>query len=117
MENDDLRQVLATKINNLLKVRGLNIEEASVESELEYSNFYYICKGKKMPRVDTLLKIAKGLNVPPEYFLRDMQIRLTKQRKNKGDLLLNKIIREIDKLNSSDRDFLFKTLKLRNKQK
>ncbi|MDR2431408.1 MAG: helix-turn-helix domain-containing protein [Candidatus Margulisbacteria bacterium] len=119
MDNDgaDLRQVLAGRINRLLKLRGLSIEKASIEAELEYSNFYYITKGKKMPRVDTLLKIARGLNVPPEYFLRDMPLKIGRQPKPKDNLLLNKILGELNRLDQSAKTFLLKTLKLYNRQK
>ncbi|MDR1453851.1 MAG: helix-turn-helix domain-containing protein [Candidatus Margulisbacteria bacterium] len=106
-----LRQLIATRIRDLMRRQGLTTETAALNMGLEYSNFYYIVRGKKTPRLETLLKIADGLNVRPEYFLND----LPKQNSAaKVSSLKFNILKEIDKLKLPEQAFLLNVLKLRN---
>ena len=108
-----LRQSIATKIRHLMQQQGLTIETAALNMGLEYSNFYYIATGKKTPRLETLIKIANGLNVQPEYFLNDFGKQYKSQ---KNSILKFNILREVDKLKLSSQTFLLTILKIYNKQ-
>jgi transcriptional regulator with XRE-family HTH domain len=106
-----LRQSIAVKIRDLMRRQGLTTETAALNMGLEYSNFYYIATGKKTPRLETLLKIASGLNVRPEYFLNDLpQPTFTA----KISSLKFNILKEVDKLKLPEQAFLLNVLKLRN---
>jgi transcriptional regulator with XRE-family HTH domain len=111
-----LRRSISAKIVNLMQTLNLSIEEAALNAGLEYSNFYYIMKGKNTPRLDTLLKIAQSLNVPPEYFFKDIKVRNNRRRDNllQKHTLLNKIIKETTKLEKSAQTFFLKVLKTYN---
>ena len=111
-----LRQSISAKIVDLMQALNLSIEEAALNAGLEYSNFYYVMKGKNTPRLDTLLKIARSLNVPPEYFFKDIQVRNNRRRDNllQKNTLLNKIIKEAGKLEKSAQTFFLKVLKIYN---
>ena len=111
-----LRQSISAKIVNLMQKLNLSIEEAALNAGLEYSNFYYVMKGKNTPRLDTLLKIARSLNVPPEYFFKDIKVRNNRRRDNllQKNTLLNKIIKEAGKLEKSAQTFFLKVLKTYN---
>ncbi|MDR1452512.1 MAG: helix-turn-helix domain-containing protein [Candidatus Margulisbacteria bacterium] len=111
-----LRRSISAKIVNLLQTLNLSIEEAALNAGLEYSNFYYVMKGKNTPRLDTLLKIARSLNVPPEYFFKDVKVRTNSRRDSllQKNTLLNKIIKETNKLEKPAQTFFLKVLKIYN---
>ncbi|MDR1997164.1 MAG: helix-turn-helix domain-containing protein [Candidatus Margulisbacteria bacterium] len=112
-----LRRAIAAKIQDLMKVLDLSIEEAALSSELEYSNFYYIVKGKKTPRLDTLFKIAHGLHVQPEYFLINTPDQDRRNGHQKDKMLSNEILNELAKMDNSAKTFLLNMLKLYNTKK
>jgi len=106
-----LRQSIAAKIRDLMQRQGLTMETAALNIGLEYSNFYYIATGKKTPRLETLIKIASGLNVRPEYFLDNP----TKQNKPPQTSALKfNILREVDKIPPSGQTLLLTFLKVYN---
>ncbi|MDR1323131.1 MAG: helix-turn-helix domain-containing protein [Candidatus Margulisbacteria bacterium] len=111
-----LRRSISAKIVNLMQALNLSIEEAALNAGLEYSNFYYIMKGRNTPRLDTLLKIAQSLNVPPEYFFKDIKVWNNRRRDNllQKHTLLNKIIKEANKLEKPAQTFFLKVLKIYN---
>jgi transcriptional regulator with XRE-family HTH domain len=106
-----LRQSISAKIRELMRRQGLTTETAALNMGLEYSNFYYIVTGKKTPRLETLLKIAGGFNVRPEYFLNDLP---QQNSAAKVSSLKFNILKEIDKLKLPEQAFLLNVLKLRN---
>ncbi|GBR73542.1 transcriptional regulator XRE family [Candidatus Termititenax aidoneus] len=106
-----LRQSIAAKIRDLMRQQGLTTETAALNMGLEYSNFYYIVTGKKTPRLETLIKIANGLNVRPEHFLNDLP---QPNSAAKISSLKFNILKEIDKLKLPEQAFLLNVLKLRN---
>jgi transcriptional regulator with XRE-family HTH domain len=106
-----LRQSISAKIRGLMRQQGLTTETAALNMGLEYSNFYYIVRGKKTPRLETLIKIASGFNVRPEYFLNDFS---QPNSAAKVSSLKFNILKEIDKLKLPEQAFLLNVLKLRN---
>ena len=106
-----LRRSIAAKIRDLMRRQGLTLETAALNMGLEYSNFYYIAKGKKTPRLETLFKIASGLNVRPEYFFNDAP---DGNKTPKHSPLKFNILKEVDKLKLPGQAFLLNVLKIYN---
>ncbi|MEI8172724.1 MAG: helix-turn-helix transcriptional regulator [Deltaproteobacteria bacterium] len=67
MEN--VRRLIGDRIRQLRKERGLSQEKLGFKAELHYTHIGAIERGEKNWSIDTLIKLAKGLNVEiPELF-------------------------------------------------
>jgi transcriptional regulator with XRE-family HTH domain len=59
----DVKRLIGGRIRQLRKERGLSQEKLGYESELHYTHIGSIERGEKNWSIDTLIKLAKGLNV------------------------------------------------------
>ena len=59
----DVKTLIGNRIRQLRKERGLSQEKLGYESGLHYTHIGSIERGEKNWSIDTLIKIAKGLNV------------------------------------------------------
>ncbi|GBR76787.1 transcriptional regulator XRE family [Candidatus Termititenax persephonae] len=112
-----LRKSIAQKLNALMKKQGLTIENAALSMELEYSNLYYVVKGRKLPRLDTLIKIANGLSVPVEYFFKNIPSKNISLVAVKNNIFRRKIFKELDRLDQPAQTFLLSVLRLYNNRR
>jgi transcriptional regulator with XRE-family HTH domain len=59
----DVKRLIGDRIRQLRKEKGLSQEKLGYESELHYTHIGSIERGQKNWSIDTLIKVAKGLNV------------------------------------------------------
>ncbi|MHB8828804.1 MAG: helix-turn-helix domain-containing protein [Syntrophales bacterium] len=59
----DVKRLIGERIRQLRKEKGLSQEKLGYESELHCTHIGSIERGQKNWSIDTLIKIAKGLNV------------------------------------------------------
>ncbi|QJD95979.1 helix-turn-helix transcriptional regulator [Mucilaginibacter robiniae] len=67
--NDSFKISLGKKINALRLARSLGVREFALIAEIEHHQLINVEKGRVDVRLSTLLKIAKGLNVPAKELL------------------------------------------------
>lgn len=60
---EDVKKLIGDQIRKLRRERGLSQEELGYRSELHYTHIGAIERGEKNWSIDTLIKVAKGLNV------------------------------------------------------
>ena len=60
---EDVKRLIGDRIRQLRKERGLSQEKLGYESELHCTHIGSIERGQKNWSIDTLIKVAKGLNV------------------------------------------------------
>lgn len=87
---DDVKKLIGDRIRQLRKERGLSQERLGYESGLHYTHIGAIERGEKNWSIDTLVKVAEGLNVT----VNDL---LTLPSKSEDTKILKKmLIEEID---------------------
>ena len=59
----DVKKLVGDRIRQLRKDKGLSQEKLGYESELHCTHIGSIERGQKNCSIDTLIKVAKGLNV------------------------------------------------------
>jgi len=59
----DVKKLVGDRIRQLRKEKGLSQEKLGYESELHCTHIGSIERGQKSCSIDTLIKVAKGLNV------------------------------------------------------
>jgi transcriptional regulator with XRE-family HTH domain len=59
----DVKKLVGDRIRQIRKERGLSQEKLGYESELHCTHIGSIERGQKNWSIDTLIKVAKGLNV------------------------------------------------------
>jgi transcriptional regulator with XRE-family HTH domain len=60
---EDIKRLIGDRIRQLRKDRGLSQEKFGDISDLHYTHLGSIERGEKNWSIDTLIKVAKGLNV------------------------------------------------------
>lgn len=60
---EDVKKLVGDRIRQLRKVRKLSQEELGYKSDLHYTHIGAIERGEKNWSIDTLVKVAGGLNV------------------------------------------------------
>jgi transcriptional regulator with XRE-family HTH domain len=60
---EDVKKLIGDRIRQLRKQRGLSQEELGDKSDLHYTHIGSIERGEKNWSIETLVKVAKGLNV------------------------------------------------------
>lgn len=60
---EDVKRLIGERIRTLRKERGLSQEELGWKSDLHYTHIGSIERGEKNWSIDTLVKVAGGLNV------------------------------------------------------
>jgi transcriptional regulator with XRE-family HTH domain len=60
---EDAKRLIGDRIRQLRKSKGLSQEKLGHESELHYTHIGSIERGQKNWSIETLIKLAKGLNV------------------------------------------------------
>jgi transcriptional regulator with XRE-family HTH domain len=60
---EDIRKLVGERIRQLRKERGLSQEELGYKADLHYTHIGAIERGEKNCSLDTLVKVAEGLNV------------------------------------------------------
>jgi transcriptional regulator with XRE-family HTH domain len=77
-------QYVISQIKKIRIQKGISQMELSLRSDLSQSFVANLEKGKKVPSVLTILKIADGLGVnPKEFFLENINFKTKQQVKNK----------------------------------
>lgn len=90
---------IGQKLNALLKARGRNANELAEKIKVAPTTLYSVikCDNSKMD-IDLLIKIARHLNVPVEYFGSEPV-----QRKNRILLEEQSLIKKYRQLNADDK--------------
>lgn len=60
---EDVKKLVGDRIRQLRKKRGLSQEELGYKSDLHYTHIGSIERGEKNWSIDTLIKVARGLNI------------------------------------------------------
>jgi transcriptional regulator with XRE-family HTH domain len=60
---EDAKRLIGDRIRQLRKAKGLSQEKLGQESELHYTHIGSIERGQKNWSIETLIKLANGLNV------------------------------------------------------
>lgn len=63
-ESDELKR-FGENLRRIRNNKNITMQQLANQAEIELSQIYRIESGKINPKLTTLLKIAKGLNVPP----------------------------------------------------
>jgi len=60
---EDVKKLIGDRIRQLRKEQGLSQEKLGDKAELHYTHVGSIERGEKNWSIDTLIKVAKGLNI------------------------------------------------------
>lgn len=66
--SEDIRTQVGDRIRELRNEKGLSIRQLADLSGIHYPNLSAIENGKYNARLDTLQKLAEGLNIDIKYF-------------------------------------------------
>jgi transcriptional regulator with XRE-family HTH domain len=73
MASNRTLHALASRIKELRLDRGISQEELAHRSGLSRTGMGFLETGKRWPRLDTLLKVAEGLNITVDELLKGVQ--------------------------------------------
>ncbi|MDR1113684.1 MAG: helix-turn-helix domain-containing protein [Candidatus Margulisbacteria bacterium] len=85
MDINELKKLISKKLTLLLKSSGKTIEATAYELGMDFSQYYRLLKGQRMPLLPTLLRINKIYGVTMNWWFEDVDKipeRLTKTNKN-----------------------------------
>jgi transcriptional regulator with XRE-family HTH domain len=72
MRSNRILQALANRIKELRLERNVSQEELAHRSGLSRTGMGFLETGKRWPRLDTLMSVAEGLNIPVDELLRGL---------------------------------------------
>jgi transcriptional regulator with XRE-family HTH domain len=72
MRSDRTLYALAKRIKELRLDKGISQEELAHRSGLSRTGMGFLETGKRWPRLDTLMKVADGLNISVDELLRGL---------------------------------------------
>lgn len=61
----DIATAFGRKLNRCRKRAGLSQEELAVRASLHRTEIGLLERGERLPRIDTVIKLAGGLSIPP----------------------------------------------------
>lgn len=73
MEQEQFLKTVALRLAEIRQEKGISQEELANRAGLHAVAITYIETGKRIPRLDTLYKLAKGLDAPITSFFGDDQ--------------------------------------------
>jgi transcriptional regulator with XRE-family HTH domain len=72
MGSDRTLYALAKRIKELRLDKGISQEELAHRSGLSRTGMGFLETGKRWPRLDTMMKVAEGLNISVDELLKDL---------------------------------------------
>ena len=72
MQPNRTLRALANRIKELRDQKGISQEELAHRAGLSRTGMGFVETGKRWPRLDTLMKVAQGLNVTVDELLRGL---------------------------------------------
>ena len=72
MQPNRTLRALAIRIKELRDQKGISQEELAHRSGLSRTGMGFVETGKRWPRLDTLMKVAQGLNVTVDELLKGL---------------------------------------------
>lgn len=72
MKQEVFLKKFSRRLANLRQAKGLSQEVLADRAGLHAVAITYIERGKRMPRLDTIFKLAKGLGVPVDTLFKDL---------------------------------------------
>jgi transcriptional regulator with XRE-family HTH domain len=72
MRSNRILQALASRIKELRVKKNMSQEELAHRSGLSRTGMGFLETGKRWPRLDTLMSVAEGLNIPVDELLKDL---------------------------------------------
>lgn len=66
----EISEAVGAKIRQLRKAKAMSQEELALKSDLSPAYYGLVERGVKCPSIETIWKIAAGLDVPPSELLR-----------------------------------------------
>ena len=110
MENT--QKALGKKISEMRKLRGHTQEELAEMVGLSPNFIGYLERGKQVPSIKTLKKIASALGVTIGWFFYSIENHRYKPTKlTEKDKTINKLVKILKSLNLSDIHFVLKLMK------
>ena len=79
MQPNRMLRALANRIKELRDQKGISQEELAHRAGLSRTGMGFVETGKRWPRLDTLMKVAQGLNVTVDELLKGLH-KTTKRR-------------------------------------
>jgi transcriptional regulator with XRE-family HTH domain len=73
MQPNRTLRALANRIKELRDRKGISQEELAHRAGLSRTGMGFLETGKRWPRLDTLMKVADGLNIPLDELLKGLQ--------------------------------------------
>ena len=75
MQPNRTLRALASRIKELRDQKGISQEELAHRAGLSRTGMGFVETGKRWPRLDTLMKVAQGLNVTVDELLKGLHKR------------------------------------------
>jgi transcriptional regulator with XRE-family HTH domain len=72
MQPNRTLRALANRIKELREQKGISQEELAHRAGLSRTGMGFLETGKRWPRLDTLMKVADGLNIPLNELLKGL---------------------------------------------
>ena len=72
MQPNRTLRALANRIKELRDQKGISQEELAHRAGLSRTGMGFLETGKRWPRLDTLMKVADGLNIPLDELLKGL---------------------------------------------
>jgi len=85
MKNVTFIQSLGRNIRKFRKAKGLTQEQLAELAGISYKYLGEIERGETNPSIDTLKRIAEGLNIPLESIIKTESVKSTQQEEKRYD--------------------------------
>jgi transcriptional regulator with XRE-family HTH domain len=68
----DIKKLLSKKLEQLRKKTGKTIEDTAMDLSLDYSLYFHLLRGKRLPRLTTLLNINACYGLTLDWWFKEL---------------------------------------------
>jgi transcriptional regulator with XRE-family HTH domain len=108
LTNADLKSLISRKLTKLSADSKQTIEESGRDLGMDYSEYYRLLKGIRLPHLLTLLKINQKYGVSMDWWFNDME---TDNKKNTAKIAEFELVNNFKKLDEQAQNFISEILR------
>jgi transcriptional regulator with XRE-family HTH domain len=118
ISNTELKNLFSQKLNWLHKKHKKGIEEAALDLNLDYAQYYMLLKGKRLPQLRTLVNINKLYGLSMEWWFRELdKIKPKDAEKLEKKITEFELISSFNKLDKNAQAVVLRLLKNYHKER
>jgi transcriptional regulator with XRE-family HTH domain len=88
ISNESLKKLLGRKLEQLRQNSNQTIEATALDLGLNFSEYYRLLKGKRLPHLRTLLNINTKYGISMDWWFSDLEIKMPSKISQKAEELL-----------------------------